>query len=250
MPADVHVTVRGPRRTVEELIEAGVPPITLDLRDGATERINFEPDQFAFPPDLEVKIIDPANIELRWEDVIERRIPVQSSLTGSVARGFETGTVTVDPDHIMVRGPRSVLEAMQHVSLAAFDVTGLSAGTYSRPIAMDPPPSRVRYLSIPNATVSVEVRRRVIPLKFPERKVEVLGPPGAVTKPRVVEVTVTGPPEVVNGLRADQVIPRVDFKAANIDTNEQQHGTAALPVSVDVANAHAEVQPPTVLVRW
>jgi YbbR domain-containing protein len=146
MPSEVHVTLRGPRKTLEDLLETGVPPITLDLRTGSQQRVNLDPEMFSFPPGLEVKIIDPSGIDLKWEDVIERSIPIQSSLTGIVAQGFETGSVSLEPTLIGVRGPRSVVDAMQSARLAPFDVTGLSGGSYSRQIALDPPPSRVGYL--------------------------------------------------------------------------------------------------------
>jgi hypothetical protein len=80
--------------------------------------------------------------------------------------------------------------------------------------------------------------------------VEVIGPPGARATPRHVDVTVLGPPEVVSGLRSEQVVPRVDLSSAGIDVKQERHGSTTLKVRVELANAEAQAQPPTVAVNW
>jgi hypothetical protein len=65
-----------------------------------------------------------------------------------------------------------------------------------------------------------------------------------------VDVSVTGPPEVINGLRDEMIVPRVDVAAAGVDLKEQRHGSIVVPVRVDLASAEIEIQPPTVSVSW
>ena len=82
-----------------------------------------------------------------------RQIPVQASITGKPAEGFVVkGEPEVDPQQMTVRGPVSLVETMQFVRLAAFDVSGLTEGVYRRPIAMDAPPNRISYIGPKNAT--------------------------------------------------------------------------------------------------
>ncbi len=79
--------------------------------------------------------------------------------------------------------------------------------------------------------------------------IEVIGVPNAVVTPRQVDVSVIGPPEVIRALRAEQVVPRVDLtQIEGVDL--KTHGSATVKVSVDVADATVEVQPPTVAVKW
>ena len=148
-----------------------------------------------------------------------------------------------------MRGPVSVVEVIQFARLSAFDVSGLSAGVHRRRIAIDAAPVRARYLGPAAANVSVTVARRVSEAKFENRPVEVVGMPGSSTVPRTVDVTVSGPPEIIHALRPEQVIPRADLsKAANVDL--KKHGSAVLKVTVELGHAEAELQPPSVTVKW
>lgn len=252
IPASIHVTLRGQGRAIERLVQTGVPPVEIDLRSASTEQVVFDESMFSLPPDISVSMIDPPSIDLEWEDVIARQIPVQASITGQPAEGYVVkGEPEVDPKQMTVRGPASLVEVMQFARLAAFDVSGLSEGVHKRRISIDAPPSRVRYIGPPAASVTVTVARRVVEAKFQNRPVEVIGLSSATLMPRTVDVTVVGPPEVVRALRAEQIAPQADItKAPGVDLKAQKHGSAAVKVTVDLAHADAEVQPPSVTVRW
>ena len=250
IPASIHVTLRGPARAVDRQLQAGIVPIQIDLRSGNRESISFEPKDFSFPPETTINIIDPPSINLEWEDVVTRQIPVQAAITGQPAEGYVVkGEPDVDPAQLTVRGPVSVVEVMQFARLAAFDVSGLSAGSHRRRIAIDAPPVRSRYIGPASATVSVTIARRVSEAKFENRPVDIVGLPGSTSVPRVVDVTVSGAPEIIHALRPEQVSPRADLsKLTNIDL--KKHGSAIVKVTVDLGHAEAEVQPPSVTVKW
>jgi YbbR domain-containing protein len=252
LPATIHVTLRGPARVIDRLVQSGVPPVTIDLRTGERESIAFDAKMFTLPPDTRVTMVDPPSLELEWEEVIARQIPLQASIAGQPAEGYVVrGEPDVEPKHITARGPSSLVEVLQFARLAAFDVSGLSQGAHRRRLALDGPPARVRYLGPPAATVSVTVARRLSEASFPGRPVELVGLAAGVVSPRQVDVTVVGPPEVVQALRAEQVVPRANVAAVQgLDLKEQNHGSAVVPITVELAGAEARVQPPSVTVKW
>jgi hypothetical protein len=253
MPPSIHVTLRGTARAIDTLVKSGgLAPVEVDLREGQRDTVVFEDGMFNTPPDVDITIIDPPRINLEWQRVIGRQIPLQASITGQPAKGYVVkGVPTVDPSKIGVRGPLTLVETMQFARLAAFDVTGLTEGVFPRRVAIDPPPNRVQFTGPQSANVTVTIVRRTSEHKFDERPVEVIGMTNAVTSPRHVDVTVVGAPEVVRALRADQVIPRVDLtKVKGLDLKETPHGTTRVPVEVDLGKAEVEVQPPIVSVRW
>lgn len=249
VPPSIHVTVRGNTRALDQLIQSGIPPVELDLRRGDLHTIAFEADLLKVPPGVQVNIIDPASIELDWQNVIQRGVPIQASMTGRVAEGYTVQSVKVDPTSINVLGPASLVEVMQFVRVAAFDVSGKTDGVYRHRLALDQPGQRVQYLGPASATVTVTIARQLIERKF-TKQVSVLGPPRAKVEPQSVDVTVIGPPEVINGLRDDMIIPRADLEGTGIDLKERRHGAVVLPVRVDLAKVEIEVQPPTVSVTW
>jgi len=249
IPANVHVTIRGATRAIDQLIQSGVPPIEVDLRQGNRDVLVFEPRMLSLPREVEVTIIDPPSIRLEWQSVTVRRIPLQASITGTPADGYGVkGEPDVEPAFVAVRGPTGLLEVMQFVRLAAFDVSGLTEGVHKRRVAMDPPANRVEIQGQMNATVGVTIARRVSEIKFANRPVEIIGVQGAHVVPRMVDVTVVGPPEVVRALRAEQVVPRATVSDDLL--RRDKHGSAALKITIDLAQADCEAQPPSVTVHW
>jgi hypothetical protein len=97
--------------------------------------------------------------------------------------------------------------------------------------------------------VTVTIGRQLLQRRFARRAVSVVGPPRAKTEPKNVDVSVTGPPEVINDLRDEMIFPRVDVSGAGYDPKER-HSSIVLPVRLDLRNVEIEVQPPTVRVMW
>lgn len=251
-PSSIHVTLRGATRAIDKLEQDGVPPVEIDLRDGRAESVAFEAGMFSFPAGVEVSFIDPPSITLDWQDVISRQIPVQASISGTPAEGYQVkGQLEVDPAELTVTGPRTLVETMQLARLDPFDVSGLVEGKHVRRIAIDSPPARVAFIGPRSATVTVGIARRVTEVRFQKRAVEIIGVAGGTVSPRAVDVTVIGPPEVVRLLRPDQVVPRADLTAEpGIDLDQMKHGSGTVKVTVDLAQAEVEIQPPTVKVQW
>ena len=120
---------------------------------------------------------------------------------------------------------------------------------HRRRIAIDAAPVRARYIGPASANVTVTVARRVSEAKFENRPVEVVGMPGGGTVPRVVDVTVSGAPEIIHALHPDQVIPRADLtKVPGIDL--KKHGSAVVKITVELGHADSDIQPPSVTVKW
>lgn len=245
LPPHVRVTVQGSARALDELT-GSVTTLVLDLRNPKQDYVRFVPEMFDVPPGVTIKFIEPPGLDLEWQRVISRQVAIQPSVTGTVADGHEVARQTVEPEQVQVRGPRSVVRVIQFVRAAPFDITGLSTGSYRRQLALDPPPNRTSYVDTHSATVTVEIRRRLISSSFSGLSVEVVGAPNASAIPGKVDVTVKGPPEVIRGLSSKLVVPRVDL--SEIDTSK--HGSMVLPVLVDLNRADAEIQPPTVKVSW
>lgn len=246
-PSEISVTLSGPRTQIESL-PRDLGTIVLDLSSGRETTVEIKPAMIPnVPPGVKVEQIFPARIEVRWDDVVSREVPVQVGRTGEPEEGFAVkGNPTADPATVVARGPHSIVDLMQFARSAPFDVAGMTEGVHTRVLPLDLPPQGVEY-AVPSITASVEVAReeRVVPFKAV--RVEVVGLPKATTRPEVVTVTVRGAPDAVGGLDPAQIVPRVSLPA-DVDTSKP--GSAMGKVLVDVPNAAAEVQPGEVLVKW
>jgi YbbR domain-containing protein len=244
IPAQIRVTVRGAKSTLDELHADDIGSVQIDLRSGSVTRLTFEPSMIPVPPGLTVEQIDPPAVDLTWEDRIQRDVPVEVGIVGTPASGFVVkGTPTSEPSTVRTRGPKSEVMVVQRARADAFDVTGLTAGKYTRQLAIERAPGRLAY-DVPSVAASVEIAREEAERPFTRVPIALLGHAGAKAQPAEVDVRLSCPPEVVRALRPEQIVPRVQV-ASSAD-----HGSEALPVDLAIDQCEVHMTPPNVIVRW
>jgi hypothetical protein len=243
IPPTIRVIVRGPKSTLDDL-HAEKFAIQLDLHGGNETRVTFDPSTIPLPPGLKVEQIDPPLIDLAWEDVVQRDIPVEVGVVGTPAPGYVVkGAPIAEPATVRARGPKSEVIVIQRVRADAFDVTGLTEGKYPRQLAVDRPRGRATF-DAQSVLATVEIGREVVERPFTRVPVEVIGHAGVKAHPSEVDVRLTCPPEVVRAMRTEQIVPRVQVMAS------AEHGSDALPVQLAIDQCEVHVTPPNVVVRW
>jgi len=252
LPNEVSITLRGSRTQLDTLRTDDLGSIRLDLRSGRESTIELDtdtiPSMINIPIGLAVEQVIPSQIKVRWDDVVSRQIPVQVARTGDPAPGFTMkGSIVIEPAEITAKGPRSIVDVMQFARSAPFDVSGLTNGTYRRPLPLDKPPNLVTY-DPESVIATVEIGRELVTKQFTKLKVEVIGLPRATTNPPTVTVIVTGTAADVNALLPEAIVPRVEPKTAGDDTTKP--GSDNLPVLVELPRVRATVEPPKVVVKW
>jgi hypothetical protein len=214
------------------------------LASTSDRMVTLDPKMVQVPPTVHVEQIEPRTIDLIWEDVITRDVPIQVSVVGTPATGFVVkGAPVADPPVVRAHGPKSEVLGLQYARAAAFEVNGLTEGTYPRQLLIDQPPPRVTY-DTTSVTVTTEVTREMVERAFTNLAVAVVGQPKAKTLPAQVDVRLVCPPEIVHPLRPEQVVPRVEEKSTAAS------GSESLSVVVQVDKCEAHVTPSTVIVRW
>lgn len=247
LPPQVRVTLRGSRAALDELRSDDVGNIQVDVRNGSESRVTFDGRMLHVPPSVQVEQFDPPAIDLVWEDNVVRDVPIQVSVVGTPAPGFVVkGAPVADPPTVRVQGPKNDVLVLQHVRADAFDVTGLSEGTYSRHLALDRLTGRhvMTDPSMQSVVVTTEITREVVERPFVKVPVAVVGHAKAKAQPTEVDIRLVCPPEILRGLRAEQVVPRVTVKS------NAASGSESLPVELAVEGCEAHITPSSVVVRW
>jgi hypothetical protein len=244
LPERINVTVRGPKEKLDDFSAEDIPSVQLDLRNGTDTHFVIDPATIPVPPVLKVEQIDPPAIDLVWEDVVVRDVPVQVGVVGTPAPGYVVkGAPVPDPDHVRARGAKSLVAVVQRARTDAFDVTGLTEGKYTRTLAIDRPPERVE-LDVQSLSATVEVGREVVERPFTRVPVAVVGHTGAKAQPAEVDVRLSCPTDVARALRSEQIVPRVQV------TSTTEHGSDVLNVQLVIDQCEVHVIPPSVVVRW
>jgi hypothetical protein len=243
IPPQIRVTVRGPSSAFEGL-NADHVLVQLDLQGGNETRVSIEPSMIPLPPGLKVEQIDPPAIDLAWEDVVVRDIPVEVGVLGKPAPGFVLrGAPAADPTVVRASGPKSEVMVLQRAGAESFDVNGLTEGKHTQQLAVKRPGGRVSF-DTATVTATVDVAREVVERPFTRVGVVVIGRANAKAQPAEVDVRVSCPPEVVLALRPELVVPRAQV------TSTAEHGSDAIPVLLSIDQCTVHVTPPSVIVRW
>lgn len=245
LPSEVGITLRGPRTTLDRMTAADLGSLKLDLRTGHETKIELDASTLSIPAGVKVEQVFPATVTVRWDDVVNSRIKVQVTRTGELLGGHFVQNTLVEPEAVLVRGPRSVVDVMQSVRTVPYDVSSLGEGTHKRVLSLDAPPDGVLY-DIEEVTAAVEVAREERTVSFAGLTVEVVGLPKAVVKPATVTVKIKGAADLTRSLEKDQVVPRVDIPEAE----RGKPGSRMATVICDIPGVTAEITPAEVLVKW
>ncbi|MFO0549353.1 MAG: CdaR family protein [Polyangiaceae bacterium] len=246
-PSQISVTLRGPRSQLETL-PRDLGTLTLDLSTGRESILEIKPSMIPnLPPGVEVAQVFPSRIEVRWDDIVSRELPVQVTRTGDPAPGNSVHAgITTSPETVRATGPRTIVDLMQFARAANFDISDMIAGTHERTLALDLPPAGVDY-AVPSVKATITIIREQKTLPFKAVRVEVVGSPKATTRPETVAVSVRGDTEAVSNIGTDQIVPRVELPAG---TDFTKAGSMMANVIVELPGVDVTVNPKEVLVKW
>ena len=124
MPQSVELTLRAPKSVWEKLtaqenavravadltgLDAGDHTITVQIQIGVRP--------------VRVVSVTPATFTITLEPLVTHTLPVELSLVGDPAIGYQAGTPVMNPTQVVISGPESIVTQVEHVS-AVLDLTG------------------------------------------------------------------------------------------------------------------------------
>jgi YbbR domain-containing protein len=123
VPHQVEVTLRAPRSVWDSLI-AGDATIraVIDLTGlgPGTHLVNVQV-QIGISPVL-ITSVTPRTFDLSLEPQVTRSLPIDLTLTGNPAIGFEVGTAALNPAEVVITGAESLVSKIDHIK-AKLDLT-------------------------------------------------------------------------------------------------------------------------------
>jgi YbbR domain-containing protein len=245
IPQSIRIFVRGSNQTIDNLRAASVS-VQIDLTNKQPEHVLFEPKMVRLPEGVNVEIeqFDPPSIDLHWEQRIVRDVPIQVSVVGTPADGFVVkGPLVAEPKSAKVRGPQSDVMVLQFIRADAFDVRGLTEGTYPRNLAVERANPRLK-IEPTTVVVTAEITREVAERVFQKLPVVITGIAKGKSTPAEVDVRLVCPPDIVRSLRPEQIVPQVEV------TSKDPSGSASLPVQVRIDKCDAYTIPREIVARW
>lgn len=124
---DMEVSVRGPKRLLQEMQQQNVSrPVNLTDTQPGPVVIQNTLESIPFPRSITVQRVQPANITLLVDKLMEKNIPIAAKTTGEPASGFSLEGIRLKPGVIKVNGPSTLISKVQSISTTTIDVGGLT----------------------------------------------------------------------------------------------------------------------------
>lgn len=185
----------------------------IDLTGGTAGEHNYT-IKVNTPTGTNVVDVQPASIKLLLDSVQEKTVPVQVTMSGNPAGGFQVGTPIVRPSAVNVRGPSSIVANLDKVTADVSLAGANDTVQVSRPISFrdkagkpifGPNPSVEILTAYPSSVdVIVPVVTKGLSSKMVPLKITTTGtvPQGKVLRsllPSPASVQVSGTPQALKG---------------------------------------------------
>ncbi len=134
---ELEVTVSGPRGLIRGISRQDVSR-SVDLSKAApgTEVIHNELDSIRFPRGIRVLRIQPANIILLLDRLIQKKLTIKYITRGSPAKNYEVISILLDPPSITLTGPQALLGNEEFLTTIPIDISDLN-GPSLRQVGLD-----------------------------------------------------------------------------------------------------------------
>jgi YbbR domain-containing protein len=116
VPHDVRLTLRAPQSIWNQLAtrpDSAKAILDLSGVGPGTHRLDLQIQVEARP--VRVVTLDPASVLVTLEPMVSRTLPLQSTLSGQPAIGYQAGDLALDPQQVVLTGPESVVGRVTRV---------------------------------------------------------------------------------------------------------------------------------------
>jgi YbbR domain-containing protein len=208
----VDVRLRGSSEFLRGLSPQEIQAaVDLTEADPGDSTVYLTPDQVDTPYGVRVMRVTPASVNLVIEPVVERSVRAVPRVVGTPAAGFVLANIRLEPPEIVVSGPASRIENMEQVTTEPISAEGLRE-TYSQSLQVLIDDPFVRLMSVNSVGVTLEVEEEKI-----ERELSAVPVGGSSSSAKVrftppsVKVVVAGPRSLIEKLRVEDVVARVNL---------------------------------------
>lgn len=245
----LEVTVSGPRGLVRTITNQRISR-SIDLTDArpGTQIFQNKPENIKFPRGITIQRIQPANITLSIDTLLEKELPINAVVTGEPAVGFRVVSITAKPSSLSLKAPAEALKITDFLSTKPVDLNG-STTSISKQVDLDVIPEIEELVGESVVTVKVTIMEKMIPREFVGIPIE-FKHAGRYFAYRLSNRQVTVKAELP--YRLSQTRTKTPRVTATVDAGTLPPGRHELPVTVTPDTPGVtitEVVPPTITVN-
>jgi len=238
---DIEVAVRGPRSLIQELRNRNITrPVDLANAQPGTIVIKNDENSIPLPRGITIQRLQPTNITLLLDELLQKRFSIVPITEGELAPGYTLQNILLEPDYLIISGPRSILEKSSELKTYVIDLDNLDRSTTLQ-VHLNLDPDFFDLIGETVVTARIEVHEKMtektvtkIPVNVRDANGPVLVEPDTVSvRARIPENLIRETPE-----------PAMLFRASASSKNIGEDGK--MPVSVNGVNVPGH-EPITIL---
>ena len=205
VPETLLVTVSGSQVFVRNVRQSDLR-IAVDMSDtqpGVTW-VDFRERAITnLPQNVRVSGLSPSTVEVELDNKTTRRVPVVAELTGEPATGYRLVASTVEPDHVELEGPKSLLAGIKEAHTEFIDIAGKKEDL-TEEVGLALTTRRIRRIDEKPFVVEVDLEP-VTTVKTFDGVPIVVRDKGWEPEVNEVRVVLEGPVAVLSGVSPDQL---------------------------------------------
>ena len=205
IPTQVKIKVEGPDDVLREMrIAASTRSSDLyaraDLSSFREGGVQIAPLQIVGLPDgVTLREIDEPTVRVTFDLLDTESVKVEPRIVGKVPDGYKITGLYVNPEYVTIRGPRSVLDAIEELPTTTVSLNGRTE-SFERPVEIDITSSDVTVLE--SVVVGVRIEEDYGTREF---TVPVTASGGDQVEPGSVTVVLRGPIPALNQISAANI---------------------------------------------
>ncbi len=207
---ELEVTIRGPRSIIQELRNRNITrPVDLSKTAPGTKVIKNDKDSIPLPRGISILQLQPTNITLSIDRLIQKQIPIHAVTEGEVAQGYRLKQITLDPDKLIVAGPKTMIESELALKTYVINLDGLNQ-SITLPVNLDLSPGFVELIGETVVVAKIEVQEKFVNKTVRKIPINVKDAP----RPVIIEPSsLTVVADIPENLVRDTPVPAMLFRA-------------------------------------
>ena len=187
----------------------------LDLGNSKEGKLSYvlTENHILSPVKVQITRIYPSQITVSIEELIEKNYNIKPRYHGRPKTGYLLGAIKIVPDTLTMRGPRSVLEKLDHISAHEIELEGLKESVTMR-VDLDLPGGNVQVIhqDVDYYTAEVTINSLPIRRRFDNVQVQLTNVEySSVINPKTFNVFVEGPEGIIRELDKDDFIGEIEL---------------------------------------
>ncbi|MBU0484957.1 MAG: YbbR-like domain-containing protein [Proteobacteria bacterium] len=170
----LEVTVTGPSGLTKRLANQYIRrPVDLSKATPGTMVVNHKPEDITFPRGINVLRIQPTNISLRIDRLIEKELAIKPTLVGKLPKGFELASTVLEPATITFTAPEAVIKDEIFLVTEDIDLSGITENT-KKQVTLALKPAIADLLGESVVTANIIIKEKQVEKLIPAVDIEII----------------------------------------------------------------------------